>query len=456
MEQDPLRFSSDLNAQITHLLMPQNLSEPKNVSINSNEGIDILRARARDQISVRRKIHDVLDQNESVDPNLREAYSIFEEVAPFIDQIFIGQLEYSQTSDRRFVSWRESAPDAVNNLRNLYDRLRQEHADFFERNSETRKIFDLIVNKVSEEKEPEKLKQLVIDVESRAIETSKKHQPVFLFCLSSPNLDPDKPANAPYGVVEPNLRFIIPLSIKEQEYWSLFTNESWIRMTEINKQLNVKIPEHKPSYIFGNILSAAGSELWTCTTAERFTGGGFMVNFNLVEPAFAVEVEFQPTNRQENLPGLLIQLDVLHELGHEFTLADPDLLELGADLNALMTAIRMYSDSSSSINSLGNVNDFFSVACSWYSSDSIRQTNGISYNDAYIYSARTILPVLLQTGVLKIDGRNIEISNLSHDTLSTIFSTYEDIYRELTEGNKDMVKTVRNNPIPKLLKTPII
>lgn len=89
MEQAPSRFSSDLTAQITHLLMPQSLSEPKNISINSNEGIETLRKRADDQISIRRKIHDVLDQNEWVDPNLREAYSIFEQVAPFIDQILL-------------------------------------------------------------------------------------------------------------------------------------------------------------------------------------------------------------------------------------------------------------------------------------------------------------------------------------------------------------------------------
>lgn len=456
MEQAPLRFSSDLNAQITHLLMPQSLSEPKNISINSDKGIQTLRKRADDQIKVRREIHDVLKQNESVDPNLREAYSIFEEVAPFIDQIFIGQLEYFQTTNRQFVSWKESTPDAVNNLSRLYDRLRQEHADFFERNSETREIFDLIVNQVSGEKEPEKLKQLAIDVESKAVEAAQKHKPVFLFCLSSPNLDPDKPANAPYGVVEANLRFISPLSIKEQEYWSLFSDESWIRMTEINKQLDMKIPEHKPSHVFGNVLSVAGSELWTCTTAERFTDGGFMLNFNLIEPEFASETEFQSANKPENLSALLIQLDILHELGHEFTLADPALLELGADLNALMTAIRMYSDSSSSIHILGNVNDFFSVACSWYASDSVRQTNGISYNDAYIYSARTVLPVLLQTGILKIDGRNIEISNLTPDTLSTIFSRYGEIYRELMKGNGDMIKIVLKNPVPESLKTPII
>ncbi|KKS84849.1 MAG: hypothetical protein UV59_C0013G0027 [Candidatus Gottesmanbacteria bacterium GW2011_GWA1_43_11] len=367
------------------------------------------------QWAVRAGILESVQQEFADAPDVISAVKMFNELAPFIDRLFIVHLLKNSVSDVITHAWTHYDSKAATGLERQISSLfkNDQYRDFFHRNRETAASFKLVQLLIRED-DPFQLDLLTRELERLAIQAYQNGKMIFLFCLSDYYTNPNgfarpvptHPINRIAPVhFEPDMRLLYPSS--DQQIKPVL-NAGWLRLRYLHPRQSV--PDSVVPTIIGSGLGWAGAQIISYTTAETLNSKGFVLSTNLFKHEKTKQALLHLLRQEEpkSLPYVTTVAHALHELGHEFYELNIKLfLEVAADIAACIVGTEMVTHNELPISMedwvIGLLVENIALAQ--------LPATGKDNEDGYLFSGRLMLNQLFAHKIIKFAESRLSIDD---------------------------------------------
>lgn len=365
-------------------------------------------------------------------------FEIFTKIAPDLDDMFIRQRKFDVIA--KPMSWVECCADNDNNnpAVKLTDKIHgilgnTRYQEFFEKNDETRQILQILADKIPKEKDPDKLYNLVIELEKLAAGANSRGKLVFLCMMSQVYTAPDESDEKRPNILEADMRIGLPLVRKERRLYQKVADEAWDRLRAVSGH-NPKKP--KAVALVVETIGIAGAELESSTDAEGFWGNGVYIGINMLKVRHTdhdfyrrTKLRFPSVKAKDWLFPI-----ITHEVGHAFFTPKGRLFdEMNADMAIIVAGLSAISGNRQTLGT--TLEEFYHRVIVW----AIQQANEVKsrkdHVDGYRLSGIYVLNKLMEAKVLKVNTGTgviqLDLSDEGNDKLlAGVSKDYKSLIKE--------------------------
>lgn len=379
-------------------------------------------------------------------PEIIETAKIFAQIAPYLDDIFIAQMEVHNpkdmpinTSSLSKMSWRDYDGVAATNLEKIIDQIIVTNQQFLLDNPHIKSILSHIYQLI-DENDPDKLKainEVLVDI---AIDSYKERRPIIWISGGNYWTHPSGERDNLTSITNPDAQLLIPLSDNPEAYDQKRSLNFW----EVYERMYPKevdatgIKGEDVRQILGDTVMWCGGEIGSYTSGENLRDGYSFIPLNILylKTIPRIRKTFEILGNKEVPPAILeyvVSMYAFHENGHKI------FFECTRELEELVTEIPTYiAMISEIINKNGilhhlDIETFIRVMLAENADYSLRNSSEFV---AYKLSARYILSQLLRSGVIRVDNSSITF-NLTDENLQTFMAAIKGVHDKVITPEED-------------------